>query len=228
MPAYRSLAEVYEFLTPDALLTPEGAVAAFAPWLPPAGARVLDCACGIGLLAVGLARAGYDVRASDASPEMVRRTRAHGVAFPASVCRWEDLPPTGDADAVLCVGNALPHARDRVAALRGMAGVLRPGGLLVLTTRTWERPQPDERAEVERGGRRAVVTSTWSPAPGADGSRTLEVAVALAGRTVTERLTFWPVTRATLLDEMRAAGIEPAADTWAPGAARHLVTGRRR
>ena len=44
------------------------------------------------------------------------------------MCAWEDLPPTGDFDAVLCVGNSLAHARDRVAALRGMAGALKPGG----------------------------------------------------------------------------------------------------
>ena len=60
------------------LLTPEGNVAAFAPWLPEPPARVLDCACGIGLLAAGLARAGYEVAASDLSPDMVARTRALG------------------------------------------------------------------------------------------------------------------------------------------------------
>ncbi len=81
MPAYADLASVYEFLTPEPLLTPEGNVAAFAPWIDalPAGARVLDCAAGVGLLAVGLALRGFDVEASDASPEMVERTRALGV-----------------------------------------------------------------------------------------------------------------------------------------------------
>jgi SAM-dependent methyltransferase len=37
---------------------------------------VLDCACGTGTLAVGLAPAGFVVAASDASPAMVERTRA--------------------------------------------------------------------------------------------------------------------------------------------------------
>ncbi len=80
---------------------------------------MLDCACGIGLLAAGLAGAGYETQASDISPEMVARTRALGVA--ARVCAWEALEPTADFDAVLCVGNSLAHAQDRRAALRGFA-----------------------------------------------------------------------------------------------------------
>lgn len=41
--------------------------------LPPSS-RVLDCACGTGQLAVGLASLGLDVVATDASLGMVRRT----------------------------------------------------------------------------------------------------------------------------------------------------------
>jgi 2-polyprenyl-3-methyl-5-hydroxy-6-metoxy-1,4-benzoquinol methylase len=69
--AYDGLADVYEWLVPDALLTPEGTVAAFGGSVSlPRGGRVLDCACGIGQLAVGLALCGFDVVASDASPAM--------------------------------------------------------------------------------------------------------------------------------------------------------------
>jgi SAM-dependent methyltransferase len=66
---YDSLASVYAWLVPDALLEPEGAAAAFAgvtDGLAP-GARVLDCACGTGQLAVGLALQGFAVTATDAS-----------------------------------------------------------------------------------------------------------------------------------------------------------------
>ena len=158
---YHSLADVYEFLTPEALLTPEGNVAAFAPWLPEPPARVLDCACGIGLLAAGLARAGYEVAASDLSPDMVARTRALGVA--AEVRSWDDLPATGDFDAVLCVGNSLAHSEDRRTGLRAMAGALKPGGTLLITSRNWEREQPGGSEEVERGGSRVRVTRAWTP-----------------------------------------------------------------
>jgi len=84
---------VYEWVIPDGMLTPADSVAAFGDLvksLPP-DARVLDCACGTGQLAVGLAGLGLDVVATDASAGMVRRTEQlaaeHGVlvrTLPAS------------------------------------------------------------------------------------------------------------------------------------------------
>src|SRR3954454_9678582 len=77
MPGYTALTEMYEWLMPDAKLTPAGSVAAFSEVVKPVAAhgRVLDCSCGTGQLAVGLAELGLDVVASDASPGMVHRTR---------------------------------------------------------------------------------------------------------------------------------------------------------
>ena len=60
-------------------------------------------------------------------------------------CEWEDLGRQGwhgSFDAVFCVGNSLTHAAGktyRCAALQAMAAVLRERGLLVLTSRNWER-----------------------------------------------------------------------------------------
>ena len=70
MADYDTLAGVYDWLVPDALLAPAGAADAFAALtagLPP-GAAVLDCAAGTGQLAVGLALRGFAVTATDASP----------------------------------------------------------------------------------------------------------------------------------------------------------------
>ena len=72
--AYDTIAAVYDFLVPDALLTPEGSAAAFAEHVEP-GAVVLDCACGTGTLAVGLALRGCETTATDASAAMVARTK---------------------------------------------------------------------------------------------------------------------------------------------------------
>jgi SAM-dependent methyltransferase len=247
---YGTLAGVYEWLVPDALLTPDGSVAAFAPvveGLRP-GARVLDCASGTGRLAVGLALRGFDVAASDASAAMVARTARlaadRGVGLRAVTCPWEGLRDRGWAgrfDAVFCVGNSLAHAAGRAArraALASMAGVLAPGGVLVLTSRTWEivrgRGSGLSVADrlVERDGRRAVVVQGWSIAERWDDAHHLDVAVALldADGGVTshvERLAFWPFRHAALDEDLRAAGLAPASSTYAEDAERYLVTAAR-
>ena len=215
---YTALAEVYDFLVPEALLSPEGSAAAFEDVLGELapGARVLDCACGTGTLAAGLALRGFDVRASDASPEMVARTRARGVR--AEVRRWEALDG-GPYDAVLCVGNSLTHAEDRRAALGGMRGVMGDGALLVITSRTWERPQAAGEEVVERGGRVATVRRAWHKGA-------LEIEVTLEGMVYAERLEFWPFTQEELDADLRASGFAPVSSTWDPGVDRYLVTAR--
>jgi SAM-dependent methyltransferase len=223
---YDTLADVYDFLVPEALLSPAGSATAFETVLAeiPAGACVLDCACGTGTLAVGLALRGFEVSASDASEEMVARTRAlaaeHGVRLEATTRMWEELDG-GPFDAVFCVGNSITHAQDRRAALARMQGVLRDGGLLALTSRTWERPQEAGEEVVERHGRRARVTRTWHPGE-------LEVAVTFEddGTTYAERLRFWPFTHGELQDDLLAAGFTPATTTFDPEVGRYLVTAR--
>jgi SAM-dependent methyltransferase len=240
---YGTLAAVYDWLVPDALLTPEGSAEAFAPLLEP-HSRVLDCAAGTGTLAVGLALRGFDVSASDASAEMVERTRAlaqaRGVDVRAEVRLWADLRG-GPYDAVLCVGNSLTHAegrRGRRIALTAMKRVLRPGGLLVLTSRNWEKVRADppafEVAErlVERNGVAGLVIHNWQIAEHWTEPHAMHVAVALldGGGNVTthaERLTFWPFTRGTLDADLLAAGLQPVDSSWTPDADRYLVTARR-
>src|SRR3954469_9636867 len=225
---YDSLPGVYEFLVPETLLAPEGSAAAFDAVLEmlPAGARVLDCACGIGTLAVGLALRGFEVDASDASPEMVVRTRAlaqrRAARVQAEVARWDELAG-GPFDAVLCVGNSITHApgRDgRRASLGGMRRVMRDGGLLALASRNWERPQAAGEEVVERDGRRGTVRRAWH-----DGeARPLEIEVRVeGGETGRASLAYWPFTHSELEADLRAAGLAPAADTRAPPARGDLL-----
>lgn len=245
---YDTIAGVYDHLVPDPLLSPRGSAEAFAQYVAP-GARVLDCACGTGTLAVGLALRGHDVTATDASEAMVARAArlaaANGAHVDASVCAWASLPGRGweaAFDVVLCVGNSLPHAVGRTGrrtALRAMAGCLRGGGRLVVTSRTWEqvraggtRLQVGEQL-VERAGRRGLPIYAWTIPESWDEPHCFDVAIALVGRdggvtTYGERFAFWPFTEDELREDLRDAGLEPeGAGVPAEKAGRYLVTARR-
>ena len=246
--SYDTIAAVYEHLVPDALLSPRGSADAFAQHVAP-GARVLDCACGTGTLAVGLALRGHEVVATDASAAMVARTQrlaaANGARVDASVCLWEALPERGWADpfdVVLCVGNSLAHAVGRAgrrAALHAMAGCLRAGGRLVVTSRTWEQVRADgtrlqvgERL-VERAGRRGLPIYAWTIPETWAAPHLFDVAVAFAAAdgavtTYRERFAFWPFTQDELREDLRDAGLEPEGEAVAADkAGRYLMTARR-
>ena len=247
MTQYDALAPVYDWLVPDALLEPEGAVAAFAPLLDelPPGARVLDCAAGTGQLAVGLALRGFDVTATDASGAMVERTRALAADARCDRCapsgaRGEELDAgLGRRRSTPCSASATrsrtPSGPPR-AALGGDGRRAAPGGLLAVTSRNWERAA---RAAARAGGRRAAGRARAAARRAAWTSRTtgtpnrLDVAVAVLGadgsvRDVREDA-------GVLAVHARGAGRRPArrraragrrART-RPDAERYLVTARR-
>jgi SAM-dependent methyltransferase len=249
--AYGSLSSVYEWLVSDAKASPAGnaqALEMVTAGLDP-GAQILDCACGIGLLAVGLAEAGFQVTACDASPAMVERTqelaRAHGVEVSTRVCRWDQLPDQGwqdRFDAVLCVGNSLAHAVGRTgrrAALDAMALVLATGGVLALTSRNWEQIRSaGSRVDVwdrlvERAARKAVVVYSWQVPPSWEAEHRLQISVAALQdgdrlQVTTELLSMWPFPHEELLAEVAAAGLSLAGSTYDATQPEYLVTAQRR
>ncbi len=109
--------------------------------------RVLDAACGTGHHAIALARRGYQVVGADLSQPMIERARRNaavlGVDATFVVAGLGELASLGTAfDAALCLGNSLPHllsgsAVDR--ALDDFATILRPGGVLVIQNRNFDR-----------------------------------------------------------------------------------------
>jgi 2-polyprenyl-3-methyl-5-hydroxy-6-metoxy-1,4-benzoquinol methylase len=247
---YSALASVYEYLVPDALLDPPGSFAAFREWvgdLPP-GAPVLDCACGPGHLAVGLAQAGFAVTATDASSAMTSQTlalaKAHGVALTAAPVTWDELPEQGwdgRFAAVLCVGNSITHAEgaaSRRRALRNMSLLLQPGGRLLVTSRNWElvratgsRLHVADRL-VERDGRRGLVIYDWNVPESWTERHRLHVAVALIDddggvQTVVEELDFRPFRHEELLEDLAAVGLRVRATTYEIDVDRYLVVACR-
>ena len=113
--------------------------------------RVLDAACGTGMHAIRLAQEGYDTAGTDISPEMIKRAQANARTAQASaVFKTAGFGEISDKlfkspllpfDAVLCLGNSLPHLLTRGAvrtALLDLAACLRPGGMLVLQNRNFD------------------------------------------------------------------------------------------
>jgi len=111
-------------------------------------ARVLDAACGTGMHAIALAQRGFTVAGADLSAAMVERARQNaataGVAARFEAAGFGALRKTfgkGSFDAVLCLGNSLPHvlsAGELAAAVEDFAACLQPGGLLILQNRNFE------------------------------------------------------------------------------------------
>lgn len=137
--------------------------------LQSAGARrVLDVACGTGMHAIELAKRGYESMGADVSAAMIERARANahaaGVATPFVIAGFGALleKAGGQFDALLCLGNSLPHLltpADLHTALQGFAACLHPGGLLLMQNRNfdavlarqerWMAPQSHREGDVE-------------------------------------------------------------------------------
>jgi len=132
----RTPAEVYDELFVPALFQQWGIVVAAAAGVAP-NQRVLDVACGTGVLAcAAAAMVGSDggVAGVDPNEDMlaVARRKRTTVAVEWRIGCAESLPfPDGTFDAVVSQFGFM-FFEDRCAALREMARVLRPGGRLAV------------------------------------------------------------------------------------------------
>jgi SAM-dependent methyltransferase len=116
--------------------------------LGPGPHAILDCACGIGTQAIGLALRGHQVHATDLSQNAVARAEreaaARGASLSFAVTDMRSLASSvdGEFDVVLACDNALPHLLtddDLGLAVANMAARLRPGGLFLASTRDYDR-----------------------------------------------------------------------------------------
>ena len=110
-------------------------------------AQVLDCACGIGTQAIGLAALGYRVTASDISEgelaEAQKRAAAQHVTLQLKQANFCALSDTfGESfDIVIAMDNALPHMltkEDLAAAVRSIADRVKSGGIFVASIRDYD------------------------------------------------------------------------------------------
>jgi len=137
--------------------------------LHPQAKALLDCSCGIGTQAIGLARLGYRVTGTDISERSLERARAEadrrGADVSFAVCDFRDLSAVeGLFDVVISCDNAIPHMvtnADLHRVFAAMHAKLRPGGLLVISVRDYdtaiiERP-PTGPPQIHAGPPRRVV-----------------------------------------------------------------------
>ena len=140
-------------------------------------ARILDCACGIGTQAIGLAALGYRVTASDISDgelaEARQRAERNGVMIRfehADFCALSEIFPE-QFDIVIAMDNALPHMLTAEAlgtAVSSITGQLRPGGIFVASIRDYDslltsKPpfSPPYIHKTDRGQRVSFQTWDW-------------------------------------------------------------------
>lgn len=185
MPAVEGAAEFYDELAEEYHLI-------FADWaaasdrqqliltrllaaLGVAGGEGLDASCGIGTQALGLARAGFKVTATDISPASVlrcsREAASRDLHVSTHVADMREIAGAGDGryEAAMSFDNALPHLLDDAdlrAALSGLRSVLLPRGPLLASIRDYDailldRPPGDPPRSFTEGERERITFQAW-------------------------------------------------------------------
>lgn len=141
-------------------------------------ARILDCACGIGTQAIGLASLGYRVTASDISDGELAEARDRAEKNRVDI-RFEhaDFCALAETfseqfDIVICMDNALPHmlsARALESAVKSITDQIAAGGIFVASIRDYDTLLKDKPPysppyihKTDKGQRVSFQTWDWN------------------------------------------------------------------
>ncbi len=141
-------------------------------------AKLLDCACGIGTQAIGLASLGFDVTASDISCAEIAEAQKRASAADLSI-RFEKadfcaLSKTFSErfDIVIAMDNALPHMlshEDLGKAVRSITDRIKENGIFVGSIRDYDALLKDKPPysppyihKSEEGQRVSFQTWNWN------------------------------------------------------------------
>ncbi|MFO7821009.1 MAG: methyltransferase domain-containing protein [Lentisphaeria bacterium] len=132
--------------------------------------RAVDVACGSGLYAIALAKAGIEVLGLDISPGMLKaadeNARLRGVR---DKLRWKiaamqalDSAAIPESDAVLCMANSIPHilTDDELEdTMQNFFNLLQPGGIAVIQLLNYHRilQQKERIIAIDRDGEREFI-----------------------------------------------------------------------
>jgi len=188
-----------------------------------AGTRsVLDAACGTGMHVVSFARRGLRAAGADLSPSMIAQAQRHaaeaGVSVELAAAGFGGLSAAfrGPFDAVTCLGNSLPHLLDDAAlaaCFSDFASLLRPGGILVIQNRNYDRLLRERQrfmpvaARADAEGETLFLRMTDYPALGAPDPERIEFTIV----TLKKRAGAWTQsTQTTPLRVLRRVTVERA------------------
>ena len=103
---------------------------------PLTGKRVLDMGCGAGLLTEPLARMGGVVTGIDAAPENITVARDHAAQSGLTIDyrKGEIETVAGEQFNLITCLEVIEHVADPARFVAGLAALLAPGGLLILST----------------------------------------------------------------------------------------------
>ncbi len=110
-------------------------------------AQILDCACGIGTQAIGLAVMGYKVTASDISNAEIAQAKERAlknnadITFEIADFRELEKKFSRQFDIIIAMDNALPHmltSDDLESAVKSIVSRLVSGGIFVASIRDYD------------------------------------------------------------------------------------------
>ena len=119
--------------------------------------RVFNAAGGVGDDTLNLLKRGFSVKTNEIDTTFIKvlgeLAQKKGANIELSTWDWREMErkgPAGEFDAVLLMGNSLTHLfskEERLRSLRGFLHVLKPGGILVIDERNYQR-MLDNRDEI--------------------------------------------------------------------------------
>jgi SAM-dependent methyltransferase len=175
---YEELADHYHLIFENWEVSIDRQAKVLGPLLASQGcgtpSKILDCACGIGTQALGLAALGHHVVASDISKAAVDRARREArlrslnMTFRISDMTSLEEIPENSFDAAVAIDNAMPHLSlaQLGQAAQAIASKLKPNGLFVASIRDYDalildRPAIQQPAFSGAPGNRRIVHQLW-------------------------------------------------------------------
>ncbi|HBC87999.1 MAG TPA: hypothetical protein DCZ94_13695 [Lentisphaeria bacterium] len=185
---------------------------------------ILDVSCGIGTQAIGLAQHGYQVTASDLSPEEAERAKVEtskkglNINFSVSDMRDSFKHHAKQFDAVISCDNSVPHLLtddDILLAFSQFHQCTRPGGTCIISVRDYEKEDLSKQqikpyGVREEHGVRWLLWQVWDP-HGSTYDVTMYLLEERAGsecRIHIVRTVYYAIGIQKLMDLMRSAGFE--------------------